>query len=939
MMGAVSCLTNEEAVRLIEGELDSDELSFADEHVDGCARCKDLIGTLAASPGALVAAVSGPVEENAGKKAHPSDVSQRTGHAEVVSSPGRLLAMRYEIRGCLGMGAMGVVYTCHDRVLQRTVALKVLKLSPELHHEAIEREAQAMAQVHHANVVSVYDVGEDGGEVFIVMEQVTGVSLRAYCLGNATTEDRLRVLVQCARGLSAAHAAGIVHRDVKPDNIFVADGTAKIGDFGLARADFASIDDGAEESSGVLRTNSGIRIGTPAYMAPELFQGAAANAVSDTFAFAVTAWEALFHERPFRGRTVSELRASLASGPLAPREDIIKRHRALHDVLARALSPNANERSSLASLLAALERASHPTSSKRRNWFLAGGTLSIALAVFAWGREPTVDPCANSGNSFDTALQGAVDATSRARLKALGAEPTLLSLTEVASRGRAAREHVCRASKSTGTQSDALLDARMQCIDRTETAVRIIATATQTLEAKDLGGFAQAVADLPDPKTCVSLLSLAERVPPPVGKERATAALNQELEAAWVSAQLAGTPPAPARVSDWQARAKATGHAPTLARAFYVEGQALRMGALYERADESVLQAITHAESGHDDQAAADAWLLRVAIAGDRRDLSRAELWLPLARAAVVRAGNPPQLAAKVANSAGLLALNKGDLPGAARELERALALRVEFSRGELDVEVARTRSALGHVARLRGDLEEAQKAHTEGLRVDRILLGPKHPDVGRDLHNLAGVLRLRGAHEDAASLYLEALQIRMAAYGAEHPEVALTENSLGLLDLERGRFEPARERFERALAVLAAANHEDAALPHENLVRALVGLNDPKGAIEHAKLASTIELRQRPTHNPRLASMLEVAAAAAEMLHDRKQASAFRESALKVLGDDDPELRKRIEASEGSARQPNSRQARPRPPPNVPSTTPSAEPRRESYGSTQSWN
>jgi tetratricopeptide (TPR) repeat protein len=501
----------------------------------------------------------------------------------------------------------------------------------------------------------------------------------------------------------------------------------------------------------------------------------------------------------------------------------------------------------------------------------------------------------------------------------------------------------------------------MRCIDRTEAAVRAIAAAGPALERPGLGGFAQAVSDVPDPDACVLAASLAQRDPPPTGKERETDALGRDLEAAWVRAQLSGAAPDAAGVRALVARAESLAHAPTLARAFQLEGQGLRMSAAYDRADEAVLRAITQAERGHDDQGAAEAWILRVGIAGDRRDLSRVELWLPLAQAAVVRAGDAPQLAAKIANSAGLLSLNKGDLAAAGRELDRALALRLTLAHGEPDVEVARTRSALGHVARLRGDFEAAEQAHREALRVDRLMLGDQHPDVGRDLHNLAGVLRLRGAFEEAQKLYLEALANRTAVFGPSHPEVALTENSLGLIDLEQRKYAAAKTHFERSVAVLEAVQHEDAALPHENLVRTLVALGDAAGALVHADAAQAIELRQRPTHNARLAATLEIAGLAADSLRLRAKARDYRKTALAALGDDDPDLRARLERQLGAAAPVHAAATPPHPAaaasvpsavaappatpsivapfPAAPSAPPSALPRRESYGSTQSWN
>ncbi|MEZ4448390.1 MAG: serine/threonine-protein kinase [Nannocystaceae bacterium] len=206
---------------------------------------------------------------------------------------------RYTILNRLGAGAMGVVYLAHDVELDRRVAIKLLRagLADERLRLRLVREAQAMARLNHPNVVTVHDVGVADGQVFVAMEEVRGVTLRAWLDERRRGwREVVEIFLMVGRGLSAAHAGGIVHRDFKPDNVMVdVDGRPRVMDFGLARAEAEVEAPGSEapldaasaswssESSPlrVTLTQAGAILGTPSYMAPELWVGAVADARSD----------------------------------------------------------------------------------------------------------------------------------------------------------------------------------------------------------------------------------------------------------------------------------------------------------------------------------------------------------------------------------------------------------------------------------------------------------------------------------------------------------------------------------------------------------------------------------------------------------------------------------------------------------------------------------
>jgi serine/threonine protein kinase len=239
---------------------------------------------------------------------------------------GPLTIDRYRILGCIGQGGMGIVYAARDERLGRTVALKLLR--PELGRTGtgdLAREAQSLAKLSHPNVVAVFDVGEHGGQLFVAMEYVEGQSLRRWLETPRPLPAILEVFIAAGEGLAAAHRAGMVHRDFKPDNVLVGvDGRPRILDFGLARAHDQQREllppafaDNAQASATSL-SRHGVVLGTPAYMAPEQHLGERADARSDQFGFCVALYQALYRSLPFATDDLRALSLAIVSGKLTP---------------------------------------------------------------------------------------------------------------------------------------------------------------------------------------------------------------------------------------------------------------------------------------------------------------------------------------------------------------------------------------------------------------------------------------------------------------------------------------------------------------------------------------------------------------------------------------------------------------------------------------------
>ena len=234
----------------------------------------------------------------------PHELAARAGEAWT-PAPGEQLG-RFVVIEKLGEGGMGAVYAAHDPVLHRRVAIKLLRreLSGPTHGARMVREAQALAKLSHPNVVNVHDVGQADGRMFLAMEHIEGRAL-SDLLGEGLPWGRvLELFVEAGRGLCAAHAAGLIHRDFKPANAMLGnDGRVRVLDFGLARdsGEGPEVHDGATPAGSAREplTRAGAVMGTPSYMSPEQLEGQPCDARTDQFSFCVSVWEGLYAALPF----------------------------------------------------------------------------------------------------------------------------------------------------------------------------------------------------------------------------------------------------------------------------------------------------------------------------------------------------------------------------------------------------------------------------------------------------------------------------------------------------------------------------------------------------------------------------------------------------------------------------------------------------------------
>ena len=327
------------------------------------------------------------------------------GGARPAVQRGRTLG-RYVLGNQVGAGAMGIVFRAFDPQLERWVAVKLL--TPESGHRAavyrerLMREARSLARIEHPNVVTVHDVGVLGEQVFIAMEFVDGGDLRDWMRGRKDARPRpwrevLSRFLAAGEGLVAAHRSGLVHRDFKPANVLVrSDGRVLVSDFGLVRdasaATLSDADAEPDDGAAVDLTATGTVLGTPAYMAPEQFAGADADARSDQFAFCVALWEALSLRRPFWPEKTSELYGAERREPPDPPDDDVPR--VVYKALCRGLACDPDQRfEDIQELLDELRRGLRPRRSWAR-WSLVGALAAAAIAGVAYQAGTHAEPVA-----------------------------------------------------------------------------------------------------------------------------------------------------------------------------------------------------------------------------------------------------------------------------------------------------------------------------------------------------------------------------------------------------------------------------------------------------------------------------------------------------------------------------------------------------------------
>jgi serine/threonine protein kinase len=333
---------------------------------------------------------------------------------------------RYEIVEELGRGTMGVVYQAHDPQIDRMVALKVLRPDRVVSQDFVLRflrEAKAIGRISHASIVTVYDVGQDHGTIYIAMEFLEGRPLNEVIKGRTLpVSEAAEMCAQVAEALGYAHSRGIIHRDIKPSNIILTpDNRIKLTDFGIARI---------EDPEAAQQTQAGDILGTPVYMAPEQVMGQKADGRTDLYALGVIAYEMVTGNRPFGGGNIAAIFQSITHEP--PEDPMKAGHfdnRELADIILKSLSKDPAGRFQTGQAMAAalnrcLDPAAHPfpetgdpienpARAKRTGLILAvfGLCLVAGIVSYAVMRKP-VNELSPASNALSPAASSTLAVTS-----------------------------------------------------------------------------------------------------------------------------------------------------------------------------------------------------------------------------------------------------------------------------------------------------------------------------------------------------------------------------------------------------------------------------------------------------------------------------------------------------------------------------------------------
>jgi tetratricopeptide (TPR) repeat protein/predicted Ser/Thr protein kinase len=722
---------------------------------------------------------------------------------------------RFVVLGRIGAGGMGLVYAAYDAELDRRVAIKVMRRSSDEDASRLEREAKAMARLSHPNVVTVHETGRIDGSLFIVMEFVRGQHLRAWAESH-TTSEILAALLDAGRGLAAAHEAGLVHRDFKPDNVFVGDdGRARVGDFGLARAvedPLRQTDDdsgGSEAPSTEHRiTAAGKIVGTPAYMSPECFSGTAADAASDQFSFCVTAYEALGGRRPFAGRDITALAAATAAGRIEPPAPGANVPPWILTALTRGLSPDPSARwPSMQALLDAL--ADRPS---RR---VQGGALGLGLLLAAGGTWALATGesnarCTGAVAELQDAWGDAARDAARQGLSAAGDEGPATwdrvgsELDAYAAQWRAAFTDTCEATAVRAEQSESAMDLRMECLHGAKLELAATARVLADADARVLQRAERTAESLPDLLRCADVATLRTDVPPPPAADaeriedvrRGIADARVLERAGRYDAALAA---AKAAVAD----VEAIGYEPLRTRAVAQLGYMYKSSGDIARALASFDEARRLAAKWGQWAELRNATTHLVFIVGlQQRRYDEALRLADVARGLLDRTPDPGEDALLRNNVASVLGA-KGDYAGAEAEY-RAL---LEFQRLHPTVtDEAMVRHNLAIVLRHLGRAEEAAQEARAAIKGWSRAKGEAHPNVATAYGTLADILAAQGRTDEAIAAHETGLGIRVRVLAPDHDGVAWSHLHLGQILVQAGRLEEAESHYRSALAITERA-------------------------------------------------------------------------------------------------------------------------------------
>ena len=702
----------------------------------------------------------------------------------------------------LGRGGMGVAYAAYDEQLERHVAIKVL-VGPQAERTRARllNEARAMARFNHPNIAVIHDVGVTDGRTYVVMERVEGVTLAEWSKAPRAPDEVLGVYLQAARGLAAAHAAGILHRDFKPANAMLGkDGRVRVLDFGLAGTDPSSPARGVS-----LPSLGGAAFGTPAYMSPEQRARGPVDARSDQFSFCVALWEALHGERPLALEG-----SEVVVRPVARRPGIPARiDRALRRGLA--VEPAARHPG-----MEPLIRALADPWRARRGALIAAGALGL-IGLAAGSAWALARPVACQG--LDRRAAEVWPAGRRESLRGVlgaAASPVEQALDAYAAKWVEYRTDVCAATAVRHEQSEAALDLRTACTERLLAQLETVVDLLERPGANPARAL-DVVRVLDAPRVCDDVRALAAGHPPeddPARREQVEA-LDRRLFAGY----------AVARAGRLVESATALGLVLLEAERF----PALRARVLEKlgnvEIDTDLAAADTHLVAGAaaamstgQDHIAGKAFRSLILLRLTQRRYDDAHAMARLAEAAFERSSSEnARDRADVHKFESDLYVREGKLTEGLASLEKARSLD-DFTR-ELSLSAYDMREA-NILDKLGRDAEAREKYQTALAYIVRVK-GEDHPQVATILNNLGSIAMDAGDLESALDFFRRSLAVKERVLGPTSLGSGITRGNVADALYRLRRYDEAEREVRAAIELIEKqlkADGEQLSYPLETL-------------------------------------------------------------------------------------------------------------------------
>jgi tetratricopeptide (TPR) repeat protein len=810
---------------------------------------------------------------------------------------------RYLVLERLGAGGMGEVYAAFDPQLNRRVAIKLLLPGGEgldggEARVRLMREAQAMARLSHPNVLPVYDIGEHGDQVFIALELVEGHTLRQWLKEQPRGwREVVEALTLAGRGLAAAHAAGLVHRDFKPDNVLVGrDGRVLVFDFGLAceqgsgtpgapapvdlaeilRAELPTTTE-SHSLSGSPRTREpretpvtrhGHIMGTPGYMAPEQYRQEAVTARADQFSFCATLYYALYREHAFTGSGAAALARATLEGRLRPPPRDSRVPGWVRRVVLKGLHVRPQERYvSMEALLDALH--DDPRARRRRQAFVAvAGAFLVAMvagAVGEWHQRQGL--CQSVATRLDgvwdaprqDAVRQAFLATS-APYAADSWKGVKDALDTYASQWVKGQRGACEATKLRGEASEEVLAARTTCLERRRTELKALTDVLTEADGRVVERAVEAVRGLSELTPCDTADPLAASEPP---RDAKVAARVEELHTALARARalrISGQFPAGLAVAAPVAtEARTLDYHPLEAEALLELGQ-LQAGFGHSEAERTLKEAMWRADEVRLDEVRAEALVaLTQLVAYDVARVQDGHDWYHQARALLVRTRREGRLLAGLESAHGLVYASQGN-SGAAETAHRHALAALEKVAAPDSPEMAMVLRRLGNTLSTQGRHTEALAVYQRAHETFRKALGAEHPRVGSSLVSLGTTLSALGRHAEALEPLRQGFAIVDRALSPRHAFRAMALDALGGALWRDGKTDEALQVLKRAVEAAELARgpeHPDVAGPSSSLGLVLVDAGRPTEALGHFDRAVRLREHALGAQHPDLAGPL----------------------------------------------------------------------------------